>query len=325
MHMRAYACICALKLLTYIYTVAPCTRQSNILHNNIISPQPPASSRHQPTLTMGKKKAGGFTWIQGNKKKKYNEKQGEKLAKKMAKGKASLQPNPNIGRPRHPRYLQPDSEEWADIDEMNAHNELDLMPEGPVNLLRIRPRRDAAQRRKNAAQNWLKTEERVCKILSGVEILQGCQCLLGSQAARPRRFISFERYEVRNVSLCGCGFGLQQIVQDGYFPSTPTSPETFFSTHLLRTLIEMSNLGSISRTAFAEGLRLTLSRRYQVSLPSFVGLLRDAHHHFMSTVTKFELSVDSELTQKMEDGTTYMRTSYRNSSPPCFKIGRAHV
>lgn len=263
--------------------------------------------------------SGGFTWVQGRKRKTYNEKQGERLTRKMAQKDAKLIPNANAGRGRPKRHLQHPESDWQDFDdELNMGNS--ILDEDPIQMLRKRPQRDEMQRRKNAANSWVKMEDNISNIMGQKGIMEVCICVGSTQTpARPRRFVSFEKYEVRQVSLCSCGYSLQEIIKEGFFPSTPKAPETFFCTHLLRALVEMTNLGSISRTAFAEGLRLALSRRYNVELPSFARLLRDSHHHFMAATVKFENQIDQVLTLK--NNLTYLRTAYRNTCPACFNFG----
>lgn len=203
----------------------------------------------------------------------------------------------------------------GDYDEHHVHDNTEML-----SIYRIRPRRNNVERRQKAATNWAKTEDEVCNSWSGkVSSHEACVCTQEEKHKRLRRFISLERLQIRDMAYCG-SCGLDRIIQEGYFPATPKAPETFFSIHLLRTLTEQSNAGSISRTAWAEGLRRSLSYKHGVEVQSFTRILRDTHHHYMAATTKFESRMDEDLTRYSDGQIAFKRESMRNTCPPCFNF-----
>lgn len=291
--------------------------------------------------------AAGMEWVRGKGKKKrtvYTEKQALNLTDRMSKKTATLLQNAGQTRFRND-LTHGDStlnNEWEDfgIDEMDIDAATDwsqlgeITPAEAVNQLikRLRPRRSNKQRRQNAATNWILTEDRLVGALFGDQSSEqrvpyeckASQAVLPSQNSRPRRFISFESYQVREMTLCSCGCTLMELAKEGYFPASPLVPETFFSIHLLRTLVEMTNAGSISRTAWGDGLRRALIHKLGVQIPPFTRLLRDAYHHFLATLTKFETKIDTDIQFYSErphiDG---RREGLRNACPACFNFDQS--
>jgi hypothetical protein len=101
-------------------------------------------------------------------------------------------------------------------------------------------RRAKAAERQATAANWIKAEQRMVAFRTSAERPEPCDCPTESINAW---FISLESYEVRTVSLCICGQRSSMFGQEGFFPSIPVKPRTFFSLRLLRLLHEQGIRG----------------------------------------------------------------------------------
>lgn len=277
-----------------------------------------------------RKDVAAYMHVRGKGKKKktvVTEGQALKKAEKMAQGNAELINNNSRRRTSGAQnYRAPEAGDWEDLPEFDmANNRFEEEEESAVSriLSRQRPKRRNAQRRENIAANWQQTEDMISDYLAdptGDTNNPTCTYTgTGTQNIRPRRFITLENYEVREMGLCPCGCTLAEIAREGYFSATPQFPETFFGFHLLRTLIEQSNAGSISRTAWGDGLRKSLSRKCRVDLPSFTRLLRDAYHHFLASIAKFEAQLDHQL--EVYANLNFRREALRNTCPACFYFG----
>jgi hypothetical protein len=180
-------------------------------------------------------------------------------------------------------------------------------------------RRSKAAERQATAANWIKAEKRMVAFrTSGVPPVP-CDCPTESINAR---FISLESYEVRTVSLCICGQRSSMFVQEGFFPSTPVKPRTFFSLRLLRVLHEQAIRGGPSKYAWAAGLRAVHEAYMAKTLPDFYYLLLDAYHHFVAVENGVEART-SEYLQIREKTITgeehpWADEELANSCPACF-------
>ncbi|KAF8531189.1 hypothetical protein BDD12DRAFT_691393, partial [Trichophaea hybrida] len=56
------------------------------------------------------------------------------------------------------------------------------------------------------------------------------------------------------VDYCNCPLSTSTLVGEGFFPAAPRKPRTAFSMRLLQVLHEQSIRGSISKSAWADGL-----------------------------------------------------------------------
>lgn len=267
-------------------------------------------------------------WYRGKTKKKqtrYTHDQALRIANEMAQGNAKLVSNENFGHPRPVNLLSRSINDYYETDfndDMPNHSAGESTHDFTFRS-RMRPRRNNATRRENEAENWKETVDAASAAMSS-QIELPCTCESSSYAGgtRDRRFISFESFEIRSIPLCNCKGSISALIKEGWFPATPSAPVTFFSTHMLRTLIEMTNAGSISRIAWAEGLRRSLSYKLGIEIPSFTRLLRDAHHHYLAAITRMETKLEEELTVFIDrEGVDHLRESYANTCPACFNFG----
>jgi hypothetical protein len=139
--------------------------------------------------------------------------------------------------------------------------------------------RPKAAEREATAENWLEAEKRMVAFRISTERAVPCDRPTETINAR---FISLESYEVRRIRLCICGCRASIFIEEGFFPSVPIKPRTFFSLKLLRLLDEQAVRGGISKYAWAAGLRAVHESYIAKMLPDFCDLLLDAYHHFVA-------------------------------------------
>jgi hypothetical protein len=142
-------------------------------------------------------------------------------------------------------------------------------------------RRSKASQRQATALNWRAAEDRMVDIHFGKNLT----CTCNWREIVEVRFISCEQYKVRRVSYCACGLASSLLFNDGFFPSTPVKPRTVFSIKLLALLHQQAVRGSISKYAWAEGLRAFHEEELGKVIPSFHRLLRDAYHHYVAVMS----------------------------------------
>jgi hypothetical protein len=193
--------------------------------------------------------------------------------------------------------------------------------EADVNLQNTfrRWRRPKAAARLATATNWLEAEKRMIAIRTSMERAVPCDCPTETIDAR---FISLEAYEVRAITLCKCGRRSSMFVEEGFFPSTPIKPRTFFSFKLLRILHEQAIRGGISKYAWAAGLRAVHEIYMAKTLPDFYELLLDAYHHFVAVENAVQAHT-SEYLQVRQKATTgeenpWAEEDLANCCPACF-------
>jgi hypothetical protein len=105
------------------------------------------------------------------------------------------------------------------------------------------------------------------------------------------------------VSLCICSQHSLMFIQEGFFPSTPVKPQTFFSLRLLCLLYEQGIRGSPSKYVWAAGLRAVHEAYMAKTLPDFYNLLLDADYHFVAVENGLE-AYTSEYLQICQKTTT---------------------
>jgi hypothetical protein len=106
------------------------------------------------------------------------------------------------------------------------------------------------------------------------------------------------------------------LIREGWFPSAPVKPRTVFSCRLLRVLHSQSVRGSISKSAWAQGLRASHEYYLEKIIPSFDQLLRDAYHHYVAT----ELAIQAHTSAALHSVSPQIWQDEKlvNMCPACF-------
>jgi hypothetical protein len=78
-----------------------------------------------------------------------------------------------------------------------------------------------------------------------------------------------ESYTWRDIPYWQCATSASRLISFGFFPSNPRKPCTVFSLKLLGTLHEQCTRGSISKEAWAGGLRAAFEADNMMVLPDF--------------------------------------------------------
>ncbi|KAI5812604.1 hypothetical protein BZA77DRAFT_346979 [Pyronema omphalodes] len=214
--------------------------------------------------------------------------------------------------PIHPPTLESDIENPYHLD---PH---DIEQHAQHNMFGRSRRAKAAEQQATAA-NWIKAEQRMIAFRTSAQRPVLCDCPTEDINAR---FISLESYEIRMVPLCICGQRSSSFVRDGFSPSTPVKPRTFFSIRLLRLLHEQGIRGGPSKYAWAAGLRAVHEMYMAKTLPDFYDLLLDAYHHFVAVENGVEAYTSMYL-QTCEraitgDDHSWEDENVANSCPACF-------
>jgi hypothetical protein len=147
-------------------------------------------------------------------------------------------------------------------------------------LWNTKSRRSKAAERQATALNWRLAENRMVDMYFG----ENLQCNCRWKQSVKVRFISCEHYTLRNVRYCSCGLASSSLFKQGFFPSTPVKPRTVFSIKLLAVLHQQAVRGSISKYAWAEGLRAFHEEELGKVISPFHRLLRDAYHHYVAVM-----------------------------------------
>jgi hypothetical protein len=130
----------------------------------------------------------------------------------------------------------------------------------------ISQRRSRLSERQKLAQNWREVEKILSEaIYSRSE--RACECI--RRDVVNVRHITMESYTWRDVPYCQCATSASRLISSGFFPSSPRKPRTVFSLKLLRTLHEQCTRGSISKEAWAGGLRAAFEADNKMVLPDF--------------------------------------------------------
>ena len=121
--------------------------------------------------------------------------------------------------------------------------------------------------RKRLSENWKDTEQVLTQFLHFGSVGSICTCTRKDRVEV--RLLSLESWTVRIVDYCNCPLSTIALIMDGFFPSSPRKPQTAFSTRLLQLLHEQSVRGSISKSAWADGLRAVYEYHHKTTLPGF--------------------------------------------------------
>jgi len=134
----------------------------------------------------------------------------------------------------------------------------------------ISQKRSRLSERQKLAQNWREVQkilseaiysrsERACKFI--------CRDVVNV------RHITMESYTWRDIPYWQCATSSSRLISSGFFPLSPRKPRTVFSPKLLRTLHEQCTTGSISKEAWAGGLRAAFEADNKMVLPDFSRLV----------------------------------------------------
>jgi len=128
----------------------------------------------------------------------------------------------------------------------------------------ISQRRSGLSESQKLAQNWPEDEKMLSEaIYSRSE--RACECI--HRDVVNVSHITMESYTWRDVPYCQCATSASHLISSGFFPSSPRKPRTVFSLKLLRTLHEQCSRGSISKEAWAGGLRAAFEEAIKMVLP----------------------------------------------------------
>jgi hypothetical protein len=240
---------------------------------------------------------------------------------------------PRVALPRQEPHNMPAGEipDQRDLDfgdnvdqHMDQHMDQQFTIDPPD---RIQRALNKASKRKSYAENWVSAERRIVDVAVMGEI-PACSC-----RTRERIFVrhiscegAYHRvwptllmrldYEIRPIEYCPCGRTSALLFRDGWFQSTPVKPRTVFSCRLLRVLSSQSVRGSISRTAWAEGLRAAHEYYLQKVVPGFDQLLRDAYSHWVAVEHAIETRISAAL--HAADPQIWEEEKLVNMCPACF-------
>jgi hypothetical protein len=108
------------------------------------------------------------------------------------------------------------------------------------------------------------------------------------------------------------------LIRNGWFISTPVKPRTVFSCRLLKVLHNQSIRGSISKTAWAEGLRAAHEDYLEKIVPVFDQLLRDAYHHYVAVEYAIQARSCTALQAASPQISGWDEEKLVNMCPGCF-------
>ena len=121
--------------------------------------------------------------------------------------------------------------------------------------------------RKRLSENWRDTERVFTQFLHSGSADSACTC--AHKDPVDVRLLSLESWVTKSIDYCNCRLSASALIEEGFFPSTPHKPRTAFSMRLLQVLHEQSVRGSISQSAWADGLRAVYEYDLKTSLPGF--------------------------------------------------------
>jgi len=127
--------------------------------------------------------------------------------------------------------------------------------------------RSRVRERKRLSENWKQTEQVLAHLVYFGDAGTICTCARKDRVET--RLISLESWTTRYIDYCSCSLSTSALIEQGYFPSTPRKPRSAFSTRMLQVLHEQSVRGSISKSAWADGLRAVFECDLKTSLPGF--------------------------------------------------------
>ena len=192
--------------------------------------------------------------------------------------------------------------------------------------------------RKRLSENWKETEQALTQLLYNGLAASLCTCV--SKDHVQVRLISLESWTVKGMDYCSCPLSTSCLIAEGFFPSTPRKPKTAFSLQLLRVLHEQSVRGSISKVAWADGLRASFEYDLKTSLPGllrqvslcphiflpryntyYTVQLRDTYHHWVAIESAKDTILYTHIELYQGEGSkSWQLESLRNLCPACFDI-----
>jgi len=116
------------------------------------------------------------------------------------------------------------------------------------------------------AHNWRAVEKIQSEAIFG-RSKTTCECIR-RDVLKVRHF-TMDSYTWREVPYCLCATSGSRLIFSGLFPLSPRKPRTVLPLNLLRTLHEQCTSGSISKEAWAGGLRAALEADNKMVLPEF--------------------------------------------------------
>jgi hypothetical protein len=153
---------------------------------------------------------------------------------------------------------QPDDEPYVRNDGIHCVDE--------IIATTISQRRSRLSERQKIAQNCQEVEKIFLEaIYSNSE--RACKCI--HRDVVNVRHITMESYSWRDIQYCQCTTSASGHMSSGFFALSPSKPRTVFSLKLLLTLHEQCTSGSISKEAWAGGLRAAFEADNKMVLPDF--------------------------------------------------------
>jgi hypothetical protein len=128
----------------------------------------------------------------------------------------------------------------------------------------ISQRRSRLSERQQLPPNWREVERILSEtICSRSE--RACKCI--RREVINIRHTTMECYTGRDIPYCQCTTSTSHFISCGFLPSNPRKPCSVFSLKLLRTLHEQRTRCSISKEAWAGGLRAAFEADHKMVLP----------------------------------------------------------
>jgi hypothetical protein len=135
-----------------------------------------------------------------------------------------------------------------------------------LNLIHKKKRSRVGERKK-LSENWVETEAMMVELLRRGPSRLVCTC--ARKFSVQVRILSLDSWSLKTINYCNCALSTVELVREGFFPATPRKPRTAFSVRMLQVLHEQSVRGAISKTAWAEGLRVAYEYEHRTTLPNF--------------------------------------------------------
>ena len=139
--------------------------------------------------------------------------------------------------------------------------------DAPLIEIFYRNNRSLIGERKRLSENWKETEQVFAQFLHFGSAASICTCLRKDRVNV--RLLALESWVTKDIDYCNCPLSATALIKKGFFPATPRKPNTAFSMRLLQVLHEQSIRGSISKSAWADGLRAVYESDLKMSLPVF--------------------------------------------------------
>ena len=130
----------------------------------------------------------------------------------------------------------------------------------------ISQRRSRLSERQKLAQNWREVEKILLEAIHS-RSERACECI--RRDVVNVRHITVEGFTWRDVPYCQFATSASHLISSRFFTLSPRKLRTVFSVKLLRTLHEQCTRGSISKEAWAGGLRAAFEADNKMVLPDF--------------------------------------------------------